>query len=98
MTEKSFCVICDKDVEIVKVVPRGHYDERILSCEHIGRKLNLPLEERERETSQHSPYVAQSKTAEGEISISPSSYEPYRLLVWNSTFEVRNKDDVNKFY
>ena len=53
MTEKTFCVICDKDVEIVKVITHGHYDEQTLSCDHIGRKLNLSQEERERETSLH---------------------------------------------
>ena len=53
MSEKTFCVICDKDVEIVKVIPHGNYDEQILSCDHIGRKLNLSREERERETSLH---------------------------------------------
>ncbi len=53
MTEKTFCVICDKDVEIVKVITHGHYDEQTLSCDHIGRKLNLSQDERERETSLH---------------------------------------------
>lgn len=52
MTE-TFCVICDKNVEIVKVVTNGNYDEQILSCDHIGRKLNLSREDRERETSLH---------------------------------------------
>ena len=52
MGEKKFCV-CDKDVEIVKVITHGNYDEQILSCDHIGRKLNLSREERERETSLH---------------------------------------------
>ena len=53
MSEKTFCVICDKDVEIVKVIPHGHYDEQVLSCDHIGRKLNLSREDREMETSLH---------------------------------------------
>jgi hypothetical protein len=53
MGEKTFCVICDKDVEIRRVIRHGHYDEQILSCDHIGRKLNLSQEERERETSLH---------------------------------------------
>ena len=53
MTEKTFCVICDKDVEIRKIITHGNYDEQILSCDHIGRKLNLSVEERERETSLH---------------------------------------------
>jgi hypothetical protein len=53
MGEKRFCVICDKDVEIVKVITHGNYDVQILSCDHIGRKLNLSREERERETSLH---------------------------------------------
>ena len=53
MSEKTFCVICDKDVEIVKVIPHGHYDEQVLSCNHIGRKLNLSREDRESETSLH---------------------------------------------
>ena len=53
MGEKTFCVICDKDVEIRKIITHGNYDEQILSCDHIGRKLNLSQEERERETSVH---------------------------------------------
>ncbi len=53
MAEKTFCVICDEDVEIVKAIPHGHYDEQILSCDHIGGKLNLSREDRERETSLH---------------------------------------------
>ena len=53
MSEKTFCVICDKDVEIVKVIPHGHYDEQVLSCNHIGRKLNISREDRESETSLH---------------------------------------------
>jgi hypothetical protein len=53
MGEKKFCIICDKDVGIVKVIQHGHYDEQILSCDHIGRKLNLSREDRERETSLH---------------------------------------------
>jgi hypothetical protein len=78
MAEKTFCVICDKDVEIVKVITHGNYDELILSCDHIGRKLNLSPEEREKETSLHWPYVAQSKTAEGEMSISPQQLRTHR--------------------
>ena len=53
MTQKTFCVIYDKDVEIVKIMRHGNYDEQILRCDHIGRKLNLSEEERERETSLH---------------------------------------------
>ena len=53
MSEKAFCIICDKDVEIVKVISHGLSDEQILSCDHIGRKLNLSQEERERKTSLH---------------------------------------------
>ena len=53
MVEKTFCVICDKDLEIVKVIQHGHYDEQILSCDHVGRKLNLSGEDRERETYLH---------------------------------------------
>jgi hypothetical protein len=53
MGEKKFCVICDNDVEIVKVIPHANYDEQILSCDHIGRRLNLSREDRERETSLH---------------------------------------------
>jgi hypothetical protein len=52
MAEKTFCVICDKDVEIVKIVPNGDFDEQILSCQHFAR-LNLSQEERERQTSLH---------------------------------------------
>jgi hypothetical protein len=53
MGEKTFCVICDEDVEIVKIIPHGHYDEQILGCHHFGRRLNLTPEDRERETSLH---------------------------------------------
>jgi len=53
MVEKALCVICDKDIEIVKVIPHGHYDEQILSCDHVGRKINLSREDRERETCLH---------------------------------------------
>ena len=53
MGEKKFCVICDRDAEIVKVIPHGDYDEQILSCHHFGRRLNLSQEDRERETSLH---------------------------------------------
>ena len=30
----KFCVICDKDVEIVKALRHGNYEEQILSCDH----------------------------------------------------------------
>ena len=53
MAEKTFCVICDKDVEIVRIVPHGAFDEQILSCQYFARRLNLSFEERERETSLH---------------------------------------------
>ena len=41
MGEEKFCVICDKDVEIVKVITHGNYEEQILSCDHIGGSLDL---------------------------------------------------------
>ena len=53
MGEKKFCVFCNKDVEIRKIITHGNCEEQILSCDHIGRKLNLSQEERERETSVH---------------------------------------------
>jgi len=53
MAEKTFCVICDEDVEIVKIIPHGHHDEQTLGCRHIGRRINLTREDRERETSLH---------------------------------------------
>lgn len=40
MGEKN-CVICDKDVEIVKVITHGHYDEQVLNCDHIGGRLKI---------------------------------------------------------
>ena len=40
MAEKTFCVICDEDVEIVKAISHGHYDEQILSC-NIRKKTKL---------------------------------------------------------
>ena len=53
MAEKSFCVICDEDVEIVRIIPHGAYDEQELTCQHFARKLNLTQEEIEMETSLH---------------------------------------------
>ena len=53
MAEKTFCIICDKDVVIVKIDPHGAFDEQILSYQHFARRLNLSQEERERETSLH---------------------------------------------
>lgn len=53
MDNKTFCVSCDKDVKIVKVIPHGVYDEEILSCQHFAIRLNLSQEEIERETSLH---------------------------------------------
>jgi hypothetical protein len=53
MAEKTFCVICDKDVDIVIIIPHGAYDEQKLSCQHFARRLNLSKEEREKETSLH---------------------------------------------
>jgi len=41
MGEKKFCVMCIKEVEIVKVIRHGNYEEQILSCDHIGGRLNL---------------------------------------------------------
>jgi hypothetical protein len=40
MGEKKFCAICDKDVEIVKVIRHGNYEEQILSCDHIAGRIN----------------------------------------------------------
>jgi hypothetical protein len=53
MAETTFCVICDKDVEISTTIPHGLYDEQKLSCQHFAIRLNLSQEERERETSLH---------------------------------------------
>ena len=47
MAEKTFCVICDKDTEILKVISKGGYDELILSCQHFARRLDLTQEEKE---------------------------------------------------
>jgi hypothetical protein len=47
MAEKTFCVICDEDVEISRIIPHGAYDEQKLSCQHFAKRLNLPQEERE---------------------------------------------------
>lgn len=41
MGERKFCTICNKDVEIVKVIRNGNYEEQILSCDHIGGRINL---------------------------------------------------------
>jgi hypothetical protein len=43
MGGKKFCVICNKDVEIVKVIIHGNYEEQILSCDHIGGRLKVSL-------------------------------------------------------
>jgi len=45
MMGKKICVICDKDVEIVKVITHGNYEEQILSCDHIGGRLIISLPE-----------------------------------------------------
>ena len=41
MAEKTFCVICDKDVEIVEIIPHEIYDQQKLSCQHFAIRLNL---------------------------------------------------------
>ena len=41
MGEKKFCVMCNNEVEIVKVIRHGNYEEQILSCDHIGGRPNL---------------------------------------------------------
>lgn len=43
MGERKFCVMCGKDVGIVKVITHGNYEEQILSCDHIGGRLRIPL-------------------------------------------------------
>ena len=43
MSERKFCAICDKDVEIVKVIRHGNYEGQILSCDHIGGRINTSL-------------------------------------------------------
>ena len=40
MFERKFCGICNKDVEIVKVIRHGNYEEQILSCDHIAGRIN----------------------------------------------------------
>ena len=41
MGERKFCVMCGKDVEIRKIITHGNYEVQILSCDHIGGRLNL---------------------------------------------------------
>ena len=42
MGENKFCVFCNKDVEIRKIITHGNYEEQILSCDHIGGRLRIP--------------------------------------------------------
>jgi hypothetical protein len=39
MVERKFCAICNKDVEIVKVISSS-YEEQIMSCDHIAGRIN----------------------------------------------------------
>ena len=39
--EKKFCVFCNKDVEIIKVITHGNYEERILSLRPYRRRTKL---------------------------------------------------------
>ena len=43
MGEIKFCVFCNKDVEIRKIITHGNCEEQILSCDHIGGRLRIPL-------------------------------------------------------
>ena len=46
MGERKICAICNKDVGIVRVIRHGNYEEQILSCDHIGGRINVsPLPE-----------------------------------------------------
>ena len=40
MGERKFCAVCDKYVEIVKVIRHGNYEGQILSCDHIAGQIN----------------------------------------------------------
>lgn len=42
MGEKRFCVKCNKDVEIVNVIPHEGYEEQILSCGDTGKRIIIP--------------------------------------------------------
>ncbi len=42
MGEKRFCVKCNKDVEIVKVIPYEGYEEQFLSCGDTGKRIVMP--------------------------------------------------------
>ena len=53
MAEKTFCVICDRDAEIVKVIPHGDYEEQILSCQHFARRLSYLRKKEKRKL----PYI-----------------------------------------
>jgi hypothetical protein len=45
MGEKRFCVVCNKDVEIDKVIPHEDYDVQILSCGHTGKRISRSIVE-----------------------------------------------------
>jgi hypothetical protein len=53
MGERKFCVMCGKDVEIIKVITHGNYEGQILSCDHIGGRLNLSGQIHRQEYSMH---------------------------------------------
>ena len=43
MGEKKFCVLCNKHVEIRKIITHRNCEEQILSCDHIGGRLRISL-------------------------------------------------------
>jgi hypothetical protein len=44
MGETKFCTLCNKDVEIRKIVTHGNYEEQILTCDHIGGRLKIQVQ------------------------------------------------------
>lgn len=44
MSEKKFCILCNRDVEIRKIITHGNYEEQILTCDHIGGRLKIQVQ------------------------------------------------------
>lgn len=45
MGERRICFECNKEVEVVKVIPQKVYDEQVFSCGHTGKLIKRSIEE-----------------------------------------------------
>jgi hypothetical protein len=41
MTDKRYCVTCNKYVDTLEAIPYDYYDEQKFSCGHTGRRNRL---------------------------------------------------------